>query len=136
MPRVKRTTTITTDENDFAVIELVSVTPKEGEFYDQYEWVFALENSRGGKSIKYDWSGQSYSPEKNYEDEQGELHYNKFTELALRTGLLTTEELSESEMDIDFQKIEGKKFKAKLQKSSKRRGMKDIVISSIQPIDN
>lgn len=135
MPKVKKATTITTDENNLATIELVSIAPKEGEFYDQYEWVFALENSRGGKSIKYEWSGQTYSPEKTYEDELGNLHYNKFTELALNTGLINLEDLSKDEVNLDFKKIEGKKFKAKLQKSSKRRGLKDIVISSIEPIE-
>lgn len=135
MPRISRATKIESDDTGYVRGELISLEYAENsKFNEQLEWVFAVTNSLGKKSLVRVWTGLNINDEKTYYPEDGgKPQYNKLTQMLLGIGKIDEKTLhSKEEIDLDLNDLTDKEYLFKLVPDKKNPALKRLDVSSIK----
>lgn len=135
MPRISRATKIEANSNGYVEGELISLDFTENSQYnEQLEWVFAVANSSGKKSLVRLWTGININDEKTYYPEDGgKPQYNKLTQILLGIGAIDQKLLSsKEEVDLELEEFVGKVYQFKLVSDKKNPALKRLDVSSIR----
>lgn len=132
---------------------LISVEPVESELTNQktgeieqtsqIEWVWEVATKKEKVTTKlHTWSGLTLNTSKHWYDDgkDGESQFNKLTQLVLASNLASLEEIEQAEaggdIDLDTEAVIGKKYKFKTRPKRGRGSLEEVVISTVELIED